>query len=103
MKKELKEKGWTTLGKNNFVLGRSLFNDMQKFHPFRALKNITIPTVIIHGTNDMKVPYEDSKKYTAFLSHGILHTIPNAGHGFHTEKEAKEVLEATIRFFQVNL
>lgn len=103
MMKEIQEKGWTTLGSRKFVIGKALFDDMAKLYPFMVLKNITIPTVIIHGTKDTKVPYEDSKEYVTSLKKGTFITFDGAEHGFHDNEEADKAIEATIKFFQKNL
>jgi len=103
MMKDIKEKGWTTLGSRKYVIGKSLFDDMAKIQPYIALKSIKIPTVIIHGTNDTKVPYEDSKEYVTLLIRGKLLTIENSEHGFHETGETDKAINATVEFFQANL
>jgi len=103
MMKDILEKGWTTLGSKKYVIGKSLFDDMAKFQPYKALENIRIPTMIIHGTSDTKVPYEDSKEYFALLIHGKLLTIENSEHGFHEIEETDSVINGTVEFFQANL
>lgn len=103
MVKEIQEKGWTTLGSNNFVIGKPLFEEMAILKPYEALKEITIPTVIIHGDKDSKVSYEDSKEYVNYLNNGSLITIKGAEHGFHELSATTQANKETIRFFQANL
>lgn len=99
-KKELHTQGWTIVGSRNFVMSKAIFDEMAKVYPYEALKKITIPTIIMHGTDDTYVPYEDSQKYTAHLTQGTFITIPKGKHGFKKPKEAREkVLNETLRFF----
>lgn len=100
MKKDLEDKGWTTLGSRKFAIGKPLFEDMAKLKPFEALKKIKLPTIVIHGTKDTKVPYEDSREYTTFLTNGVLVTINGAGHGFHEIGETSKAINETLTFFK---
>jgi pimeloyl-ACP methyl ester carboxylesterase len=101
MKNDLKEKGWTTLGSHNFVLGKTLFNEMEHTFPYKELKEITVPTIIIHGDKDTYVPYDDSKAYSGNMQNGRLITIKGAEHGFHDlGKYAEQANQATLSFFQ---
>jgi acetyl esterase/lipase len=60
----------------------------EKFHPYMPLKNVTAdypPTLLIHGTDDTDVPYENSTQMAAELKrHAVQHeliTIPGGEHG----------------------
>ena len=62
--------------------------EAEKFHPYMPLKNVTAdypPTLLIHGTKDTDVPYENSTQMAAeFKRHGVSHeliTIPDGEHG----------------------
>lgn len=100
IKKDFSKKGWTTIGSRQFVIGKQLFDEMEQTYPYEALKNITIPTLIIHGDNDTYVPFQDSKEYVHNLQHGTLHIIKNAGHGFHDNDMQEEALQETVSFFK---
>ena len=61
----------------------------EKFYPYMAIKNVTSdypPTVLMHGTADTDVPYEQSVNMAEQLKlHSVDHeliTIPNGEHGF---------------------
>jgi acetyl esterase/lipase len=61
----------------------------EKIAPFEPLRNVTAgypPTLLIHGTNDTDVPYEESSMMAAELArHGVRHIlkpIDNGEHGF---------------------
>jgi len=103
MQIEIAEKGWTTLGSRKFVLGKSFFDAMEKLSPYESLNDIKIPTLIIHGTKDTKVPYEDSVKYVENLSKGELKIIEGAEHGFHEVWEYKIAEKVTVDFFKKHL
>ena len=105
--KDLKEKGWTTTGRNELKIGIGLFEEVKNLFPHDELKKIKIPTAIVHGTNDVYVPYADSKEYVKYLKNGELITIENLGHGFQEKnpedyKTNKPIIK-TVEFFTKNL
>lgn len=102
MKKDMEEKGWTTLGSRKFKVGKPLWDEMAKTFPYEAMKAITIPTVIIHGDQDTYVPYEDSVVYLSNLqSERELITIPGGEHGFQDiPGQDKQAIEKTLQFFK---
>jgi acetyl esterase/lipase len=60
------------------------------FDPYMPVKNVTPeypPTLLIHGTADTDVPYEQSVLMERELKrHGVAHrfiTVPDAGHGLY--------------------
>lgn len=60
--------------------------------------------MFVHGTNDEKVPYEDSVKYSKLVKNCSLVTIEGAEHGFHDRKEDSEKADkATVDFLLKNL
>jgi len=61
----------------------------ERFLPYMPVMNVTSeypPTMLIHGTDDTDVPYEQSRMMAAELErHGVAHelvTLPGAEHGF---------------------
>jgi len=63
-------------------------SESEKFRPFMPVKNVTAaypPTVLIHGTADTDVPFEQSQLMAQeFMKHGVafqFHQIANAEHG----------------------
>lgn len=100
MKKDISQKGWTTLGKKNYIIGKGLFNEMTRLFPYDELKKISIPTIIIHGDKDTYVPFEDSKKYAKNLKNGVFIKIEGAEHGFHQEPFETQVVNITLDFFK---
>ena len=62
--------------------------ELERFYPFMPVKNVTSefpPTMLIHGTDDTDVPYEQSRMMASeFEEHGVdydLVTVPGAEHG----------------------
>jgi len=62
----------------------------EKFYPYMPLKNVTKdypPTVLIHGTSDTDVPYEQSTMMASeFSKHKVRHemiSIPGGEHGLN--------------------
>lgn len=99
MRKDFEEKGWTTLGSAKFAIGKQLFDEMEKLYPYLELKKIKIPVVILHGTEDKHVPYEDSKQYSEGVAE--LVTITGASHGFHEKgRIQQEAFRSTLAFFK---
>jgi acetyl esterase/lipase len=88
------------------VTGWDPVKEPQKFAPFMPAKNVDAhypPTVLIHGTVDTDVPYEQSLMMARELKkHGINHeliSIPNAEHGL-VGGDPKEIDAAYRRAFQ---
>ena len=96
MKKDLKEKGWTTIGSRKVVYGKKLFDEMAKFFPYNELVKIKIPVIIFHGDKDTYVPVEDSREYIKGV--GEFYLIRDASHGFQDNKQ--EVINKTLAFFK---
>lgn len=101
--KEFVERGWATIGSRKFAIGKQLVIEMKTLFPYKELKNITIPIIIIHGTKDTKVSFEDSKEYVRNLKSGTFIKIEGAEHGFHEESYQNQVINLTLDFFKKNL
>ena len=70
------------------VSGWDPHTEAAKFYPYMAVKNVTKeypPTLLIHGTEDTDVPYEQSVMMAEqFKKHGVEHkliSIPGGEHG----------------------
>ncbi len=72
----------------NAVSGWDPRKERERFYPFMPVKNVTAeypPTVLVHGTNDTDVPYEQSVMMAEqFKRHDVPHQligIPGGEHG----------------------
>jgi acetyl esterase/lipase len=69
------------------VSGWDPLNDPEKFYPYMAVKNVTSkypPTVMIHGTKDTDVPYEQSVMMAAELKkEAVPHKLLSIKGGEH--------------------
>lgn len=70
------------------VAGWDPRREPEKFFPFMPVKNVQAdhpPTVLIHGTSDTDVPFEQSQMMAAeFQKHGVpfqFHQVANGEHG----------------------
>jgi len=77
------------------VTGHDPDTEPRAFDPFCPVRNVTRdypPTLLIHGTEDTDVPYEQSvmmdKELTAKVVQHEFITIPNGGHGFGRNDDA---------------
>ena len=86
--------------------------DAAKFYPFMPVKHVTAsypPTILLHGTADTDVPYEQSVMMAAeFKKHGVPHefiTLQNGEHGFGGADPAKveQAFQAAIAFVKKQL
>lgn len=97
IKRDFNNKGWSTLGSAKLIIGKQLFDEMEDLFPYKSLKKIKIPLLIIHGSADDKVFYEDSVEYGRDI--GEVTIIKNATHGFHEDWESKIAYKKTLDFF----
>jgi len=96
----LKEQGYIDIGSRKFRIGRALFNELEILHPWKELKDISMPILFIHGDKDTYVPYEDSVKYSKLFHNAKLITIEGGEHGFHDKREDAERADTeTVQFF----
>lgn len=67
------------------------------------LDRIDIPTIIIHGDHDTKVPLKDPIEYIKNLKKAELIIISGSEHGFHEEPYQTQVVNITTDFFKKHL
>lgn len=81
----------------------------EAFDPYMPVKNVTPdypPTLLIHGTADTDVPYEQSVLMERELKrHGVEHrliTVPDAGHGLYDgdPKLVSQAYDAMLPFVE---
>ncbi len=74
-------------------------NAVWAFDAFDRLPQITAPTLVMTGTDDVLVPPGNSKIIAGHIPNARLLEFKNAGHLFFIEK-AREVNQALLEFFQ---
>jgi len=91
--KKLKAEGQITI-KNEWVevtIGKELLDDAQHFTMDRLVKDYQTPTIILHGTEDGAVPFQDSVDFIQRSKARPLDLLLIAG-GDHRLTDQKEVL-----------
>lgn len=91
------------------VVGRDPDTEPEAFVRWCPVQNVDAaypPTLLLHGTADKAVPYEQSLMMAEALERaGVVHeliTIPGGGHGFDHEGsvEAERAIERAVTFLQ---
>lgn len=94
------------------VAGLDPDTQVEAFEPFCPVRNVTKaypPTLLVHGTNDTDVPYEQSQMMAkALAQHGVTHeliTIPGGAHGLAGAKHdvTGRVRESVLAFLAAHL
>ena len=94
------------------VAGHDPHKESKWFDPYCPIRNVTAeypPAILIHGTADTDVPYEESKNMAARLSAaGVEHefiTMPGVGHGLSGAKpeEAADANKRAAEFLRAHL
>jgi pimeloyl-ACP methyl ester carboxylesterase len=79
--RELAENGFVAHSPS-FKLGRALLNEIFYVEPHRVLREITTPTLFVHGTGDTFIPVESSRDARDQVRSARLIEIEGAQHGF---------------------
>lgn len=89
-------------------LAEDVLNNPQRLSVERAVKSLTIPAMVLHGTEDSSVKYEESVQMKRWNSKIKLNLMPGADHVFNTchpftrsilPDEMKHTIEETVKFF----
>lgn len=67
---------------DRFELGNALLEEFHRYKPAEALLKLTVPTLIVHGTEDSMVPYSVAQYYGRKYRKGKFLSIKEADHGF---------------------
>ncbi|KAL1924911.1 uncharacterized protein VTP21DRAFT_4565 [Calcarisporiella thermophila] len=85
----------------------TIFNQWRAIHDFNVaskLVELRVPTLIIHGTHDQMVAYEEGKRLAALIKGANLHTVHRGGHMFFDhEPEIVAVINRSLRGDQSKL
>lgn len=92
-----------------YQLYENYFANIDRLHIPTAEKNLKIPHLIIHGTDDEGVPYESAEELKSYKPDAELLTIDGAGHTFGVKHpwnqkdfppHAEQVIQATVDFLK---
>ena len=97
----LETQGYIEVGSRRFKLGKRLFDELQRFTPYKELEKYKNDLLIIHGDKDERVAHQPvvamfekltnpNKKFSLVLG---------ANHGFHEEPFTSQVAEQIVTFF----
>ncbi|MFC6974988.1 alpha/beta hydrolase [Halomicroarcula sp. GCM10025709] len=64
-----------------FSMGRVLYEELHRYAPGERFVESTVPALVVHGTADEIVPYDDTRR-VARRKGAAFHTIEDADHGF---------------------
>jgi uncharacterized protein len=100
--RELAEHGFIAHSPS-FKLGRALLNEVFYLQPHQAMKDLVIPTLIVHGTQDTFVPIASSREYiTHIKADARLLEIEGAQHGFAVHDDP-QYLDPQTRKWQASV
>ena len=96
---KLRRQGYIDIGKYQLKIGQSFINEMNWLRPLDCARNISMPTVFIHGDKDNTVPFDHSVKYARFFKDASVVAVAGADHGFHDSLLSTEgAVETTKKF-----
>jgi alpha/beta superfamily hydrolase len=92
-----------------YQLVEDVLNDTNRFDIEQVAKQVTIPHLVIHGTNDDVVHLDEAKKINSWVKTSDIHIIEGADHSFggkhpfedeELPKDVQELLEKTLAFLK---
>ena len=101
VKNDLNKQGYVEFQNINFKMGPQLFQEMCKFNPSKTLQNYNQQILIIHGSVDQKISYQNIQLTYQNLSTTNKEFITVAGgdHGFSIEPFCSEVANHIFEYF----
>lgn len=97
----LETQGFIEAGSRKFRLGKKLFEELQKFTPYKQLETYKGDLLIIHGDNDKRIPHQDVIEIFEHLvnPNKKFSLIVGADHGFHEEPYTTQAADLIVDFF----
>jgi pimeloyl-ACP methyl ester carboxylesterase len=68
--------------------GRRQWEAMQRFDSFERLPSLRVPTLVLHGTEDLAVSPDNAKILAERIPGAELVLLEGAGHLYHSERAA---------------
>jgi len=82
----------------NLRLNYSFYEDAEKIRGFEAVKEIRIPTLIVHGDEDETVPLEQSKISASLMPNCRLEIIQGADHIYSQPRHFEKMIDLLSQF-----
>ncbi len=80
---------------------------MQAYSPLYRYRDLTVPVLLAHGTEDFRVDYEHTRRLARMLGAAgrppILVTLEGEAHGVEDQANQKKLWEAVAAFLRANL
>ncbi len=84
-----------------FKFGLELFNEVDKYKPYKELRKCDLPKLFVHGEIDSAVPYKLSKEVAEMCNNAKFEPIENGEHTCQNSKEAIEnAINVTMNFIK---
>ena len=96
-----RERGYADIPRSNgsdIRLSFSFFEDAQKVSGYEVAEEIKIPTLIVHGDEDMAVSIEQSRKVAELIPNCKLEEIKGTDHSYTRVKDFEKMLELISSF-----
>ncbi len=101
----VEKKGYIKIGSSQTAYGKRFFKEMKKYYPCKELNNYKKPILIVHGTDDKYVSFENVQQCFQSLENKNKEFLPMQGadHGFGKEPYQTKVTELIVEFFDQTL
>ncbi len=96
-----KETGCTQI--EDRLLRYQFFEDAKKNNVYDVAHRINVPTMIIHGTSDEIVPFEQSMKTSGLIKNCRLERVEGCGHRFSKKEYFEKMIELAVDFVSENI
>lgn len=99
--KAWEERGYTfyhTSEGEDIRLNYTFYEDSKNYHLYQIAPSISIPTLIVHGSEDEEVPLEQSIKTSKLIPNCKLVIVKGAMHSYQEGKHEDEMLDAITEF-----
>jgi len=93
-----KEKGIISYGNSEYKIKYTFFEDFDHNNGYKVAKQVSIPTLIVHGDKDESAPIEQSKKISKLFPNCKLKIIRDADHRYSKPEQFQKVLDLISSF-----
>lgn len=85
----------------SYPIRKDLLLDSEHYNILARIEEVTCPTLIIHGTADMRVPLEEAKILLSRLQcQKQLEVVEGANHDFADRNQRKDLIERLIQWLR---